>query len=119
MYTTEQNIRNYLKTFTVEDIANSVYLFGVNFDTEPIESIMQSLNALYEEVKTLKGMIEKDFKPQNGELLPRDPMTQAGVIQDCYRKESALLKALSNTDIYNMFITYKHEKEKKTISPTR
>ena len=48
MLTAEQNVRNYLKSFTVEDIANSVYLFGMDFDTVPIELIMESLGTLYE-----------------------------------------------------------------------
>lgn len=40
MITTEQNIRNFLKTLTVEDITNSVHFFGIDFDNESIETIM-------------------------------------------------------------------------------
>lgn len=119
MNTTELNIRNYLKTFSVEDIANSVYLFGINFDTAPIDTIIESLDSLYEEVKTLKSMIDRNFESQNGELLPKSPMVQAGIAQDCYRKESALLKALSNQDIYNTFVNYKMSETKKSSGPTK
>lgn len=115
MNTTEQNIRNYLKTFTVEDIANSVYLFGINFDTAPIDYIMQSLSSLYEEVRVLKDMVDRDFNQKDGELvrLPKDRASQEVVIRDYYRKESALLKALSNEDIYNAFVSYKMTESKK------
>ena len=119
MLTAEQNVRNYLKSFTVEDIANSVYLFGMDFDTVPIELIMESLGTLYEEVKTLKGMIDRDFNPVNGEILPKDPVIQSNIIQDCFKKESALLKALSNKDVYEMFINYKKAEKKVTASPTK
>ena len=115
----EQNIRNYLKSFTVEDIANSVYLFGIDFDTVSIDYIMESLNALYEEVKTLKAMVDRDFKPLNGELLPKDPVVQTGIIQDLYKKESALLKALGNKDIYSAFVNYKRAEFKETSGPTK
>ena len=112
MNNVEQNIRNHFKTFTVEDIANSVYFYGIDFDTVPMETLMKNLDGLYHEVKTLNGMIERDFKPLNGELLPKDPAIQSGIIQDYYRKESALLKALSNDDVYSMFSEYKRNENK-------
>lgn len=113
MIDTELNIRNYFKTFTAEDLANSIYLFDINFDTVPIESIMQALNSLYEEVKDLKAIIDRDFQSQNGELLPKNPMIQSTIIQDCYKKEAALLKSLSNSDVYNEFVKYKLSIEKE------
>ena len=121
MNTTEQNIRNYLKTFTVEDIANSVYLFGIDFDTAPIDDIMQSLSSLYKEVMGLKDMVDRDFNQKDGELvlLPKDRASQEVVIRDYSRKESALLKALSNEDIYNEFVSYKMAESKKTTGPTK
>lgn len=119
MITTEQNIRNYLKTLTVDDIANSVYFFVIDFDIESIESIMQLLNRLYEEVKTLRSIIDRNFESQNGERLPKDGYTQKMIIQDCYKKESALLKILSNMDVYNMFIEFKFNNSKKPASPIK
>lgn len=118
MNTTEQNIRNYLKTFTDEDIANSVYLYDINFDTAPIDYIMQSLISLYKEVSALKAIVDRNFEPLDGEFLPKDPVIQAGIIQDYYRKESALSKALSNEDIYNAFNSYKIAESKETTGPT-
>ena len=114
MNVSEINIRNYLKTFTAEDIANSVYLFGIDFDKASIESIMSALNSLYEEVKTLKSIVDRNFESTNGERLPKDSMIQERIIQDCYRKEEALKKALSNKDIYDTFLIYKKAEDTKT-----
>ena len=112
MNTPEKNIRNYLKEFTAEDIANSVYLFGINLDDAPIDSIMQSLSSLYEEVGTLDEIVNENFEPKDGEpvLLPKGHAIQKTIIRDYYRKKSALLKALENKDVYNAFVNYEMAK---------
>lgn len=80
---------------------------------------MEALYSLYKDVENLKPMIDRNFDPQDGELLPKDPMVQTGIILDCYRKESALVKALENSDIYNAFVNYKMIKQNKTSGPSR
>lgn len=94
----EQQIREHFKNFTPIDIADSTYLFGINFDTDSIESILDNVIALYREVKELRDIIDSDFRKDSEErvLVPRDRETQNIVIENCYRKESALNKALSN-----------------------
>lgn len=94
----EQQIREHFKTFTPIDIADSTYLFGINFDTDSIESILDNVIALYREVKELRDIIDSDFRKDSEEkvLVPRGRETQSIVIENCYRKESALNKALSN-----------------------
>lgn len=119
MIITEQNIRNFFKTLTVEDIANSVHFFGIDFDNESIETIMQILNRLYEDVKTLRNIIDRDFKSQNGERLPKDEHTQRIIIKDCNNKETVLFKVLSNGNIYNMFIEFKFNNGKKPAIPVK
>lgn len=118
MDTTEQNIRKYLKTFTYEDIVNSIYLFGVDFDTASIDDIMQSLCSLYKEVSDLKVMVDRNFEPLDGERLPKDPRVQAVIIQDYDIKKTVLLKALSNTDIYNALKSYRMAESQKATGPT-
>jgi hypothetical protein len=119
MYNREHIIREYLKKLTVEDIADSVYLFGIDFDSEPLDSIMSALSGLFEEVQTLRGMINRDFEPQNGELLPKSYEVQSGIIEDCYRKESALLKILSCKEVYDEFVIYKTKERLEETSPSR
>lgn len=98
----EQQIREHFKTFTPIEIADSTYLFGINFDTDPIESILDSVIALFREVKELRDIVDSDFRKDSEEkvLVPRDRETQNIVIQNCYRKESALNKALSNKYVF-------------------
>lgn len=115
MDSSEQNIRNYFKTFTQEDLANSVYLFGIDFDKESLDTIFGYLIALYNEVVILKDMINRDFEQREGEhvLLPKDPKIQTIIIQDYFRKEAALQKALNNEDVYNKLISYLVERRQK------
>ena len=68
---------------------------------------LEILDRLYEDVKTLRNIIDRDFKSKNGERLPKDEHTQKIIIKDCNNKEMVLFKILSNKDIYNMFIEFK------------
>ena len=101
----DQEIRNHFNTFTVEEIANSTYFNGIDFNTEPIESIMSYLNDLFENVKTLSKMIDRNFKQKNDEhvLLPSDHNTQKIIGRDYYEKSAVLSKALSNKCVYDRF----------------
>lgn len=94
----ECEIRNFLKTLTVEDIANSTYLFGIDFDKATIEDILECIIVLYNNVQTLHDIIRKDFK-EDGVLLPQSPETQAVIIADYECKGSVLLKLLNNSSI--------------------
>ena len=111
MYSQEENIRNHFRKFSVEDIADSVHFYGLDFDNDSIDKIMQSLDSLYEEVTSLRSMIDRNFQSEIKTLMPNSPEIQTGIIQDCYKKESALLKALSNQDVINAFLTYRKNKE--------
>ena len=102
----ESKIREYLKTLDYVDIANSTFLFGVDFDNDSIEHIMAMIMSLYINVKNLKSIIDRNFKPVDGELLPKDPTVQAMIIRDYYAKESALNKVLNNDDVYTAFIDF-------------
>lgn len=119
--TIEQQIREHFKTFTPIEIADSTYLFGINFDTDPIESILDSVIALYREVKTLKELVDSDFKKDSDikVLVPKTQETQTIVIQNYYRKESALNKALSNEYVFEgvkqrLIETTREEKQNNT-----
>ena len=119
--TIEQQIREHFKTFTPIEIADSTYLFGINFDTDPIESILDSVIALYREVKTLKELDDTDFKKDSDikVLVPKTQETQTIVIQNYYRKESALNKALSNEYVFEgvkqrLIETTREEKQNNT-----
>ena len=112
-------IRKHLKTLTAKDIADSTYLFGIDFDNDSIENIFGALNSLYEEVISLHKMINRNFTPEDDikVMLPKDPASQTLVIQNYYAKENALLKALNNDIIYKNFITYRNTKKEK--EPTK
>ena len=104
----ELAIRNFFKTLSNEDIANSVYLFGLDFNKISLDSLFGYLIALYNEVIVLKDMVDRNFEQREGEhvLLPKDPKVQSVIIGDYYRKEGVLLKILNNKDVYELFIDY-------------
>ena len=117
----EQHIREHFKTFTSTDIADSTYLFGINFDTDSIESILDSVIALYQEVKMLSDIIDSDFRKDSEVkvLVPKTQETQNIVIENCYRKEAALNKALSNPYVLESVkkrLTEKSREEKQNNS---
>lgn len=106
MENNELKIRDYLKKLTDIDIANSIYLFGVDFENDPIDSIMDSIIALYDNVIGLKNIIESDFGKNNEEkiLLPQTRETQSIIIGDYSKKESVLTKILNNETIQERFV---------------
>ena len=105
MKNNESIIREHLKSLSVEDIADSTYLFGVNFDTESLDSIFSKLITIYETVMTLKSMIDNNFQNEDGPkiLMPSTPQTQSIIIRDYYSKRAVLEKILSNEVIYEEF----------------
>lgn len=104
MITEEDKIRNFFKNLTVMDIANSVHLFGVDFDTCEISEIVDCVYSLFCEVKRLERIVESDFKSEDDEkvLLPSSRQTKEIVIQDYSRKCSALIKILECKEITAM-----------------
>lgn len=104
----EQKIREHLKKLSVVDIADSVYLFGINFDKDSMDSIMSAIFALYNEVIDLKDMVERDFESRDGEkvLMPSTPQSQAVVIGDYYRKSDALTKVMASKEIRSLLGEY-------------
>ena len=109
----EQIIRDHLKTLSIEDIADSVYLYGVDFDKAPIESIMEAIYSLNSEVKSLGSLVERNFEQEEGKhvRLPKDRVTKNVVIESYYQKESALRKILSNSYVYFVFDNYRKARE--------
>lgn len=118
MYDKDKIIREHLKTLTVEDISDSTYLFGVDFDTDSLDTIFNKLITIYDNVKTLRGMIDNDFKSPDDIkiLMPSTPQTKSVIIQDCARKESALEKALANPTVYDEFVARLSEIDKTQVT---
>lgn len=110
-----KQIREHFKTFTPIDIADATHLFGINFDTDSIESILDSVIALYREVKNLRDLIGSNFMEDSEEkvLVPKDKATQDIVIENCYRKQVVLNKALSNEYVLKMVKARIKEQEKE------
>ena len=80
---------------------------------------MGALSSLYEEVKSLRGIVDRNFESLEGERLPKDPEHQSIVIQQCHQKELALKKALSNTDVYQAFLEYKAKEMAKVAGQSK
>ncbi len=104
MYTENFNeniIREHMKKLSVMDIADSVYFFGINFDTCSLDDIVSSVWSLYCEVETLGRMVENDFQSDDDVkvLIPKSRETRDIVAQDYYRKKGALDKALACKDL--------------------
>ncbi len=106
-------IRKHLKSLSHVDIADSIYLFGVNLDTEPIDSIMQDIYTLHREIRTLRSMIDRNFVPINGELIPQGRQAQTAVIQSCHHKEQSFAKIMSNETLYKCYIRYAADLKKQ------
>lgn len=107
MITEEIEIRNFMRGLTVEDIADSVHLFGADFDSESIASLIDRVISLYSEVATLKDLVTRNFESENHDkiLVPQSSETQSVVIQDYYRKSAVLEKLLSNKTIMTAVIS--------------
>lgn len=110
----ENDIRKYLKSFSEEEIANSIYLFGLDFETDSFDNILDSIAALYDEVNTLKRIIESRFENSEGKVLKKEQATtQYNIIQDYQKKSSVLKKMLMNDNIYEAVETRIYEIEKR------
>ena len=115
----EENIRSFFRTFSVEDIVNSDYLFGIDFAHDSINIIMESLSLLYEEVKELRKMIDSNFETYPKILNPQSSEVQVTVAQDLSKKEFVLLKALGNRDVFDAFLYYKISCVKGEVKQSR
>ena len=104
----ESIIRNHLKNLSLEDIANSVYLYGIDFNSEPIDSIVRSIYTLYEEVTLLEKIVESNFVSETGARLPKDSATRTIIIQDYDMKKDALGKILKNERICDLLTYYRN-----------
>lgn len=112
MINKENEIRTYLKSLTIEDIANSVYLVGVNFEKAPIDEIMSRIISLLYEVNSLKSIIA-NFKDEpkvlspipRASLNPKDSQEYRRVItEEYYRKNNALIKIATNSYVYDELV---------------
>ena len=102
----EFKIRSFLKKLTNEELYDSEYLLGINFDKAPIESIIGSLVSLYDNVSILKSRIESDLK----HLSPL-------AIDDFYRKRNVLVKLMDDNRIYASIMRYKIAARNKESKP--
>jgi hypothetical protein len=109
----EKNVRNYLKELTMIDKKNSSYLAGVDFDTEPMESILRKIDSLDEEVDLLEEMIHNHFPSTDGYPRP-EPLSQQKIIEDYKKKSDVLQKIRRNWDLFQMLMIYKSEREKES-----
>lgn len=111
----ELEIRQHLKKLTYEDLADSVYLFSINFNTDSLDNIFDSIMALYQNVKVLKEMVDSNFKSTDGVkvLMPSSRETQSVVIQDYVRKEFVLEKVLANKTVKSVFFKILSELERE------
>ena len=105
----EKEVREFLNTLSWVDRVDSTYLFQVDFNITPLDSIFYYINALYNEVETLKGMVDRNFKQREGEhvLIPSSRETQSYVIANYSRKQAILNKILSNQNVSNLFWDYR------------
>ena len=112
MNTIEMQIREFLKTLSLAEVYDS-NLYGIDFDKASIYSIMQSINALYNDVESLGSIVNRNFEQKEGEhiLLPKDRDTQNIVAQSYYNKQSALNKLLSNQYVSYAFNSYRKSQE--------
>ncbi len=115
----EQSIRNHFKSLTTIERDNSSYFKGVDFDTEPIESLFRKLDSLYEETRLLEEMINSNFKSTDGYPSP-EPLSRLKIIED-YRKKSLALSTIlcDNKDVMDAFWNYKENREKESSVATK
>lgn len=113
---TDDIIRNYFKTLTDEDIANSTFLYGIDFDNDPLDKIFKAVSQLYDNVTELNSMIARNFTSKHDVKMPKDFNTQSIIIQDYHCKSSALRKILSNKTVYAAFVAYSETNKDKRAS---
>lgn len=112
----ENEIRKYLTQNISETEKNgSIILFGVDFQNDSIQSIIEHINSLYEEVKQLDSMISRNFEPEDDvkTLLPKSHEVQQAIVHDASFKSNVLNKILASPDIYNLLIQYRVSQNEK------
>lgn len=104
MYTNEEKIRNFMKGLTAIDIANSVHLYGIDFESCEFSEIINSVFSLFCEVNELRRMIENDFECKDDVkvLYPSTNQTQEVIIRDYHIKQQALTKILSCQELVDI-----------------
>jgi len=98
----ESDIRKYLSSLSLDDVANSVYLYGIDFNNENLDKIFESILFLYDEVATLQKIIQERFEnlDETQVLTAEESAMQAAIIQDYHKKSNVLNKVLNNNEIY-------------------
>lgn len=102
----EFKIRSFLKKLSNEELYDSEYLLGVNFEKAPMESIVSSLVSLYDNVSLLKSRIESNVK----NLSPL-------AVDDFYRKRNVLIKLMDDNRIYASIMGYKIAERRNQSKP--
>jgi len=97
----ENDIKKYFNNFSEEEIANSVYLYGLDFENDSFDNILDSVAALYDEVNTLNDIIVSRFENNEGKVLTKEQSAvQYNIIQDYQKKSSILKRILMNDNVY-------------------
>lgn len=91
----EFRMRSFLKKLTNEELYDSEYLLGVNFDKASMESIIASLVSLYDNVSLLKVKIEGNNS------------VSSIAVEDFKRKQKVLIKIMDDNRLYAAIMRYK------------
>ena len=101
----EQEIRLYLSNLSKLELADSVYLFALDFMNCPMEDIYESIVNLYVEVSNLRNIIENRLSDDNIVLTKEELGKQQQIFEDYSKKSNALDSVMGNNVIYESVIT--------------
>lgn len=91
----EYQIRHFLKKLNNEELYDSEYLLGIDFEKAPIEMIVASLVMLYNNVLKLKSKIEDDSS-----------LLSLLAVDEFKRKQKVLIKLMGDNWIYRSIMRY-------------
>jgi len=111
----DEEIRYYLSNLSKLDLANSVYLFKLDFMKCSMEVIISSIVNLYVEVNNLKEIIETRLNDKSLVLTKEEAAKQVEIFKDYAQKSKVLDKVLANDVIYDTVITGIVEVEKAKL----
>ena len=119
----EKGARDFLSKLPLYVIVNSTFLYGVDFKTASLDTIMGRICSLTEHIESLENLIAEYDTPTVKVLrISEKPTLPNEIYSDCDNKQDALRVILSNKDVlflYKLYLAKMKQQEEQKEHSTR
>ena len=117
----EERVREFLSKLPLEVIVDSTFLYGVDFETASLDTIMGRICSLTEHIKSLENLFAEYDGSKVLRISPK-PTLSNEIYSDYDNKQDALRIILSNKDVLFLYKLYlaemkQQEKQNSTRKP--